>query len=104
MILGKSLDIEPDMLRIEGRHIHRGIASASTPYDYHLRNMCLPFLDHLTEGLNTVKPSGKLLFLFSQIRHQEVKRLSLLKQKKIFLMIKKCAKFLITSFQKLSQT
>ena len=46
-----------------------------------------------------IEPSGKLLFLFSQIRRQEVKILSLLKQKNIFLMIKKYPKFLITSFQ-----
>ena len=45
-----------------------------------------------------IEPSGKLLFVFSQIRRQEVKRLSLLKQKNIFLMIKKYAKFLITFF------
>ena len=56
---------------------------------------------------NTIKmiePSGKPLFLFSQTRLQEVKILSLLKQKNIFLMIKKHAKFLITSFQTLCQT
>ena len=40
------------------------------------------------ESLNTkksriIEPSGKLLFLFSKIRRQEVKRLSLLKQKNI---------------------
>ena len=61
------------------------------------------------EGLHTkksriIEPSGKLLFLFSQIRRQEVKRLSLMKKKNIFLIIKKYAQFLITSFQTLSQT
>ena len=51
------------------------------------------------ESLNTKKKksqiielSGKLLFLFPEIRRQEVKRLSLLKQKNIFLMIKKICK------------
>ena len=49
--LVKSLDIEPDIPRIAGRQIYH--ASASTPCDYYLRNMCLPFLNHLIDGLNT---------------------------------------------------
>ena len=53
MTLGKSLDIELNMPRIAGRQIHCTNASASTPFDYYLRNMCLPFLDRLMEGLNT---------------------------------------------------
>ena len=53
MILGNLLDIEPDMPRIAGRQIYRANALASTPFDCYLRNMCLPFLNHLTEGLNT---------------------------------------------------
>ena len=40
-----------------------------------------------------IEPFGKLLFLFSQIKRQEVKRLSLMKQKNIFLMIKNMQKF-----------
>ena len=51
-----------------------------------------------------IEPSGKLLFLFSQKRRQKVKRLSLIKLKNIFLMIKEYAQFLITFFQTLSQT
>ena len=51
--LGKSPDIEPNMPRIAGRQIHRANASASTPFDYCLRSICRPFLDHLMEGLNT---------------------------------------------------
>ena len=41
------------MPRIAGSKIHRANTSTSTPFDYYLRNMCLPFLDHLIEGLNT---------------------------------------------------
>ena len=41
------------MPRIVGRQKHRANASASTPFNYYLRNMCLPFLEHLIEGLNT---------------------------------------------------
>ena len=37
--LGKSLDIEPNMPRNAGREIHCANASASTPFDYYLRNM-----------------------------------------------------------------
>ena len=45
----------------------------------------------IQKRLRIIEHSGKLLFLFSQIRRQEVKRLSLMKQKKIYLMIKKYA-------------
>ena len=57
------------------------------------RNLCKKLLRKTKksyfESLNTkksriIEPSGKLLFLFSQIRCQEVKRLSLLKQKTCF--------------------
>ena len=76
------------------------------------RNLCQKLLRKTKksyfESLNTKKVDNrtfwKMLFLISQIRRQEVKRLSLLKQKIIFLMIKKYAKFLIASFQTLSQT
>ena len=37
--LGKSLDMEPNVPGIAGRQIHRANASASTPFDYYLRNM-----------------------------------------------------------------
>ena len=74
------------------------------------RNLCKKLLRKTKksyfESLNTkksriIEPSGKL---FSQIRRQEVKRLSLLKQKNIVLMIKKYANILIASFQTFSQT
>ena len=38
---------------LQAGKLHRVNASASTPFDYYLRNMCLPFLDYLIEGLNT---------------------------------------------------
>ena len=41
------------MPRVAGRQMHRANASASTPFDYYLRNMCLLLLDDLMEGLNT---------------------------------------------------
>ena len=76
------------------------------------RNLCKKLLRKtknrtlkaLIKKKRIIEPSGKLLFLFSQIRRQELKRLSLMKQKKIFLMIKKYPQFLMTSFQTLSQT
>lgn len=51
--LGKSLDIEPNMTQIAGSQIHHANASASTAFDYYLRNMCLSFFDHLMEGIDT---------------------------------------------------
>ena len=50
-----------------------------------------------------MEPSGKMLFRFSQIRRQEVKRLSVMQQKNISDDKKKYVQFLITSFQTLSQ-
>ena len=41
------------MPRIAGRQTHRANAPADTPFDYFLFNMCLPFLDHLLQGLNS---------------------------------------------------
>ena len=88
-------------------------SQASREYYKIQRNLCKKLLRKTKksyfERLNTkksriIEPFGKLLFLFSQIKRQEVKRLFLLKQKNIFLMIKKFAISLITSFQKLSQT
>ena len=77
------------------------------------RNLCKNLLRKIkksyfesltTKKLPIIEPSGKLLLLFPQIRRQEVKRLSLMKYKNILLIIKKSAKFLMTSFQTLSQT
>ena len=53
LTLGKSLNIEPDISSIAGKQIHRANASALTPFDYCLRNICLLFLDHLIERSNT---------------------------------------------------
>ena len=53
LALGKSLDMEPDMPRITVWQIHSVNASAWTPFDYYLQNMCLLCLDHLIKGLNT---------------------------------------------------
>ena len=41
------------MPRTVGQQTHRANTSASTPLDHYLRNMCLPFLGQLMEGLNT---------------------------------------------------
>ena len=53
LALGKLLDIGPSTPKIAGRQIHHANASASTPFDYYLQNMCLPFPEHLIEELNT---------------------------------------------------
>ena len=70
-----------------------------------LRKTKKSYFDSLnTKNITDNRTFWKTVVLFSQIRRQYVKRLSLLKQKNMFLMIKKFAKFLITSFQRLSQT
>ena len=52
LTLGKPLRL-PNMSEVAAWQIHHINASASTPFDYYLQNMCFPFLDHLTEALNT---------------------------------------------------
>ena len=49
-----------------------------------------------------IESSGKLVFLFWQIRRKEVKRLCLMNKKNIFLIVKKYAQFSIIPFQTLS--
>ena len=70
-----------------------------------LRKTKKSYFDSLkTKKARILEPSGELLFLFSQKRCQKAKKLFLMKQKNIFLIIKKYAKFLIISFQTLSKT
>ena len=67
-----------------------------------LRNLCTELLRETKKSyyvsLNTrksriIESSGKLLFLFSQKRRQRVKRLFLMKQKNIHIIIKKYTLF-----------
>ena len=53
----------------------------------------------IQKNLQKVQTFGELLFPFLQKKRQKLERLFLMKQKNVFLMIKKFAKFLITSFQ-----
>ena len=58
LALGKSEDMELQsritrMPRITVWQIYSVNASAWTPFDYYLQNMCLLCLDHLIKGLNT---------------------------------------------------
>ena len=46
------ISIEPSMPRITEKQVHRENTPAATPYDYYRVNVCLPFLEHLTEGID----------------------------------------------------
>lgn len=46
------ISIFPCMPRIAARQQHRANAESTTPYDYYRINMCLPFLDHLINGID----------------------------------------------------
>ncbi|KAJ8029424.1 hypothetical protein HOLleu_28807 [Holothuria leucospilota] len=51
--MAEKIGIEPSKPRIAGRQQLRYNAPASTPYEYHKRNLAIPFLDHINENLHT---------------------------------------------------
>ena len=46
------IDIVPSMPRIATRQQHRENPESDTPFNYYRKNMCLPFLDHLINGID----------------------------------------------------
>ena len=46
------IGIEPSMPRVTEKQVHRQNTPAGTPYDYYHVNVCSPFLEHLTEGID----------------------------------------------------
>ena len=46
------IDIVPSMPRIAACQQHRENAGSDTSFNYYRKNMCLPFLDHLTNGID----------------------------------------------------
>ena len=44
--------VEPNMPKITEKQIHRENTPAPAPYDYYRVNICSPFLEHLTEGID----------------------------------------------------
>ena len=46
------IDIVTSMPRIAARQYHRRNTESWTPFNYCRKNMCLPFLDHLINGID----------------------------------------------------
>ena len=46
------INVTPSMLRTAARQQHRPNAGSNTPFDYYRVNMCLPFLDHIINGID----------------------------------------------------
>ena len=46
------IDIIPSMPRIATRQQYRENSESDTPFNYYRKNMCLPFLDHLINGID----------------------------------------------------
>ena len=46
------IDIIPSMQRIATHQQYRENAESDTPFNYYRKNMCLPFLDHLINGID----------------------------------------------------
>ena len=44
--------IQPSMPRITEKHVHRENTPTVTPYDYYHVNICSPFLESITEGID----------------------------------------------------
>ena len=51
--LAALLDIQPAMPRIASRQKHRDNIASETPFQYFLLNVCYPFLDHITTGIES---------------------------------------------------
>ena len=51
--LAALVNAEPTMPRTVGRQRHRANAPADIPYEYWLRNVYLPFLDHILVGIDS---------------------------------------------------
>ena len=51
--IANTIGVQPTMPRIASRQEHRANAEANDPEAYYRRNMCLPFLDHLIEGIDS---------------------------------------------------
>lgn len=70
--LGESVGTEPSMPRIVKRQIHRSNTEATSPEQYYLRNMAIPFVDHLCNELESQfsmlnKTASKLLYLVPSV-------------------------------------
>ena len=48
--LAELVDVEPTMPRLASRQTHRTNAKSNSPFQYYLRNVCYPLLDHLING------------------------------------------------------
>ena len=46
------INFTPSMPRIAVRQQHRPNAESNTPFDFYRVNMCLPFLDHMIDGID----------------------------------------------------
>ena len=44
------IDNQPTMLRVASRQIFRANAESNTPFQYYMRNVCYPLIDHLIQG------------------------------------------------------
>ena len=44
------IDNQPTMLRVVSRQIFRANAESNTPFQYYMRNVCYPLIDHLIQG------------------------------------------------------
>ena len=50
--LAESVDVEPTMPRLASRKTHRANAESNSPFQYYLRNVCYPLVDHLINGID----------------------------------------------------
>ena len=46
------IDIQPTIPRVASRQIFHANAESITPFQYYLRNVCYPLLDHLKQGID----------------------------------------------------
>ena len=62
--LAELVDVEPAMPRLASRQTHRPNVEPNSPFQYYLRNVCYPLLDHLINGIDvTFDKYGKTIHL-----------------------------------------
>ena len=70
------IDIQPTMPRVASRQILRANAESNTPFQYYLKNVCYPLIDHLIEGIDNRfdKYSSTVYLMYGLIRSVIVER------------------------------
>ena len=67
-VVAALIDIQPTMPRVAFRQIFRANAESNIPFQYYLRNICYPLIDHLIQGIdNRFDKYGSTVYLMYEL-------------------------------------